>query len=645
MAANKAGKFSKRAQESSLGQLVDQVLKQQDPRRREDLGSELDFITSPTGLGITLYPTQRIIVKAAFGIPLDYHETIVPVWDAMKENLLYEMTETQFVRYLFDQGRCNVEDWRDIPKKGFGTLVLYAGRRGGKSQVVSGIGASCLRNLLAVADPQHYYGLVKGAEISFTMMGTDEDSSDRLYQKLRADVNGSPFFTPYIRNNDELEMRFVTERDRDGRDVVPSISVKAYPCTTRSARGPSNYFLALDEFQFFRSSKDANSDDLYKAATPSTSQFAPPDDPENADSKIIVISSPSTRVGKMYELHRTALEEGISSNIFTMRVSTVEMNPRIPRSKLAQDLKENPDTFKAEFGGNFLDGSGSYVPEIQVEHCIDKGRENLTRFSMSTVGRKYFWGLDLGMKNDATALAIGHLEMVEGSGIQLIYDYIDRMMVGERYDGPGVDRVDAMQKYDGYKELDVVDIVKWLYHMQQILPCFQGATDQHAGAHFKQLLQINGIVAMELRHLNDQINSKMYFALQGMVNHAAARFPDVPKFILEFKMLEATYRNKYVLSVEARSEKGAHDDMSDAAALVALLAQEWLEKEGKLDLDPTGRVLQVNPNLFPPVPISDINGVSMRDLQVMERTQRILHRQGVSARSIQRNSFAAKRLR
>ena len=244
--AGKAGKFSKRAQESSLGRLVDDVLSNGNPLKREDLGYEIDFITSPTGLGIELYPTQRIIVKAAFGIPLDYKETMVPVWDALKENLLYTFTETEFVKYLFDQGRCNVEDWRDIPAKGFGTLVLYAGRRGGKSQVVSGIGASCLRNLLAIRNPQEYYKLVKGSGIDFTLMGTDEESSDRLYQKLRADVNGSPYFTPYIRENNEMEMKFVTEADRDNRDVMPSISVKAYPCTTRSARGPSNYFLALE---------------------------------------------------------------------------------------------------------------------------------------------------------------------------------------------------------------------------------------------------------------------------------------------------------------------------------------------------------------------------------------------------------------
>jgi hypothetical protein len=564
-----------------------------------------------------------------------------PVYDSLKTTLLHTFTETDFLKWLFDQGRTNIEDWRDVPAKGFGTLAVFAGRRGGKSECVSAIGLSCLRNLLAIHSPQEYYGLVAGSELSFTLMGTDEDSSTRLYDKLRAGVNGCNYFSPYIRNNDELEMKFVTEADRDNRDVLPSISVKSFVCSTRSARGPSNYFLALDEFQFFRSSKDTNSTELYKAATPSTAQFAPPDDPETPDSKILLISSPATKIGKMYELHDLALKEGADSGIFTMRLSTVELNPRIPRKRLLQDLKENPDTFKAEFGGEFLDGSGSYVPEAQFESCVDTDRPNQTRFSLSTIGRKYFWGFDLGMKNDATALAIGHLEMVEGFGIQLILDYIDRMMVGERFTGPGVKDIEEMQKYEGpqWKELDVVDIVKWLFYMHQVLPCFRGATDQHAGSHFKQLLQINGIVAMELLHITEQINSKMFFALRGFVSHSAARFPDVPKFVKEFKALEATYRNKYTLAVAAPTEKGAHDDMGDAVALVALQAQEWLDTDGKLDLDPSGSTLRVNPALLPPVPIMDINGVSVRDLQIEGRMRLIENRPLVSAKQLQRGGY------
>ena len=51
------------------------------------------------------------------------------------------------------------------------------------------------------------------------------------------------------------------------------------------------------------------------------------------------------------------------------------------------------------------------------------------------VGVNYFWGFDLGMKNDASALSIAHLEFGGSTGIRLVYDYIDRMMVGEKFEG------------------------------------------------------------------------------------------------------------------------------------------------------------------------------------------------------------------
>ena len=58
---------------------------------------------------------------------------------------------------------------------------------------------------------------------------------------------------------------------------------------------------------------------------------------------------------------------------------------------------------------------------------------------MQQIGRNYFWGFDLGMTNDASALAIAHLEPGgPGGTIKLVYDYIDRMMVGEKGEWPGI---------------------------------------------------------------------------------------------------------------------------------------------------------------------------------------------------------------
>lgn len=614
--AKTTSRFSKKAQGSTLGQLFDEIRQKSRDRSTPSIGYETDFIASTNGLGITLFPAQEVITKLTFGVPLDYKDRIVPVYDKLKTKLLYQLSGPDFIKYLHSEGRCNIADWRDVPSYGFKTTVIVAGRRGGKSQVVSAIAGVMLRKLLSIYSPQEHYGLIEGSPIDFTFLGTDEDSSTRLYDKLKADINRSPFYTPYIRDNGTTEMKFVAEADRDKRDIEPSIKVAAYPCTTRAVRGPSSYFLALDEFAHFRSNKDANSDDIYESATPSSGFFPSKEDPDRADSKILVISSPLNKIGKFYELHAQALREGSASKILTVRLSTIEMNPRFPAEELQEAYKKDPVKFEMEHAAVFSDGAGSYVPPEKFNILVNAERNNLTHFDVTSVGRKFFWGFDYASKKDGAALAIGHLELRENHGISLIYDYIDRMMCGEAFTGPGVidgGRVALMS------ELDLRDLVSWLVYMHQYLPCFKGVTDQGGGVAIKQLLQLNGITTMELVHLTDQINSKMYYALQGYILNGTASFPNVPKFIAEFNALEAVYKSKYVLKVEAPQEKNAHDDMADATALVAWQAQKWLDEEGQLDLDPTAQILQVDPRLANPTTIIDPNNVSLRDLQVMAR--------------------------
>lgn len=615
--AKTAARFSKRAQNSGLGQIFDEVVLQTKDQRKQITGSELDFIESPQGLGMRLYPVQQLIVKLTFGIPVDYKPMMVKVYDKLKEKLLYTLTQDQFLRMLHDQNRGNVKDWRDVPSWGFGTSLLVAGRRGGKSEVVGSIAGATLHNLLSIFNPQEHYGLAAGSVIDCVFLGTDEKSSGRLYEKLKSQVVGCSFFTPYLRSDPgTTSMQFVAEADRHRLSISSSINVESFPCTTRAVRGPSAILLAFDEFAHFRPSKDANSDDMFEDANASTTMFPNKEDPDRADSRTIVISSPVSKIGKFYELHKLALDGGIASNILTMRVSTAEMNPRIPASKLREAHKKDPVKFEMEYAACFSDGAGSYVPPEKFNVLIDPQRENSTRFDIKAVGRKFFWGFDSAMKKDASALAIGHLELVEGSGIHLVYDYIDRMMCGEAFTGPGVlngERVAFLT------ELDLRDVVSWLVYMHNYLPCFKGVTDQHGGVTLKQLLQLNGITTMDLVHLTDQINSKMYNALQGYIFNGAASFPNVPKFATEFNALVAEYKSKYVLRVEAPKEKGAHDDMADATALVAWQAQTWLDEFGQLDLDPSAQILQVDPRIANPCCLVNPNDVSMTELRLMAR--------------------------
>jgi hypothetical protein len=623
-------RFSKKTQGSSLARVVETNAIDDETK----LLDALTFIESPQGLNTTLYPVQRVVVRCMYGIPFDDRVEIpkyrtIKIWDEFKDNLLYEFTtEEEFLHWAYNEGKCNIKDWRDIPKGGFREGVIFAGRRGGKSQLVAAIGANELYRLLSLHDPQKYYDL-KTSDIDFTFLAQDDKGASRLYTAMQGAINETPFFTPYIRVNTNAIMKFVSEADRDRRDILPTIKVVALPCTTNAVRGPSSRFLALDEFAHFASKKGATSEEVYAAATPATSNFVNPQG-INED-MILCISSPWKKIGKMYDLWKQAMDEGLVGvpTKFALNICTSIMNPRITSSKLHNEYKENTMTYKAEFGGSFLDSAESYVRHAAFQPCVDPGRENTVSFQQNSIGREYFWGLDLGMKNDATALAIGHFEFRPGTGIGLIYDYIDRMMVGEKFMGPGIIanpfNDERGEKYIKYPELPLEDIIEWLLFMNRILPCASGVTDQHGGSQLVQLLQMKGILKMDLLHITPRINSQMFFALKGYIDNHGCRFPDEGKFALEIGQVEAEMLNKYTLKVAAPMEKGAHDDMVDAAAMVAFVAQRYLNEHNRIKLDPTGQsfLLQEQQAQGTALVIPDISGVGIRELQLAERMARI----------------------
>lgn len=626
--ASQNERFSKKVQGSSLARIVES----HSVSDSTNILDALTFIESPQGLNTTLYPVQRVIVRCIYGIPFDDRIEIpkyrtIKIWDEFKSNCIREFTtEAEFLKWAFEEGKCNIPDWRDIPKEGFRESIVFAGRRSGKSQLVAAIGAYELYRLLSLHNPQKYYDL-KTSDIDFTFLAQDDKGASRLYTAMRGAINETPFFTPFIRVNTNAQMAFVSEADRERRDIIPTIKVVSLPCTTNAVRGPSSRFLALDEFAHFASKKGATSEEVYGAATPATSNFV--NSAGKNEDMILCISSPWKKIGKMYDLHKQAMDDGIESGKFTMNICTSIMNPKITESKLKAEYKDNTMTFRAEFGGSFLDSAESYVRHVAFQATVDQDRPNTTGFKQEHMGREFFWGLDLGMKKDATALAIGHFEFRSGSGIGLVYDYIDRMMVGEKFEGPGIaaNIIDDEKgvKYVDYPELPLQDIIAWLMYMNRIMPCTEGVTDQHGGSQLVQLLKMKGISKMDLLHITPRINSQMFFALKGYIDNSGCRFPNVPKFTAEIGQVEAEMLNKYTLKVSAPMEKGAHDDMVDAAAMVAFVAQRYLNDHKRILLDPSGAtfMLQEQQAQNKSLVIPDIGGVSLRDLQLAERQARI----------------------
>ena len=117
----------------------------------------ITFIESDWGLHFTLFPVQRVILKAYYGLALDdnphgfdlslpipldhpaYSEDIVdadgfykfriPITDWRRQNAV-NLTEAGYLRKLYDEGRCNIREV--VPGVERREMVLSIGRRSGK---------------------------------------------------------------------------------------------------------------------------------------------------------------------------------------------------------------------------------------------------------------------------------------------------------------------------------------------------------------------------------------------------------------------------------------------------------------------------------------------------------------------------------
>lgn len=88
----------------------------------------IEFVEEPWGLGMQLFPIQKIILKAHYGLPLDDTQTFT-VTDWRRQNAR-QMTEKEYLAYLYSEGRSNIKEV--VLGHERREMILSIGRRSGK---------------------------------------------------------------------------------------------------------------------------------------------------------------------------------------------------------------------------------------------------------------------------------------------------------------------------------------------------------------------------------------------------------------------------------------------------------------------------------------------------------------------------------
>lgn len=557
----------------------------------------ITFIESDWGLGMKLFPVQRVILKAHYGIALeDNPDNSFIITDWKRENPV-EHTEASYLAWLYEEKRCNIK--KVIPGQERRNLILPIGRRSGKTLISSCIAAYETYKLINKGNPQNYYGVAPSNPIRLVSVATGKEQAGLLYEEVSHHFLKCSFFRRYMANNTMSYARFQTPHDieefgsyAENQQARASIKVFFAACNAKSLRGQGNIVIILDEVAHFLEQGGSSAEEVFAAVAPSNAAFTQKNefgepvygiDNTPSDGRVIMISSPLGKQGLFYLKFMQCMAGGdAADNMLCVQAPTWEVNPTIPASYFKEHYAFDPRMFMQEFGASFSDRTLGWLDDAKdLFDCIDKTLRVKSRGMARTA---YFVGFDLGLVQDASAIAITHID--EQS--RIVLDYIGQIKAGE---GEFADK----------ERLDFEEIAAWIHLLSRRFHFHRGIFDQYAAIPLEQALHKKGLSMFEGKLFTPREKSDIWANFKSMMwdrvgGDSRLRFYDIDErekakyvardelppdhllYIEQILSLQATYKSQYIVDVQAPQTVGKHDDLADALSRSIYLASLHLGK-------------------------------------------------------------------
>jgi hypothetical protein len=558
-----------------------------------DFLSVLDFIERFKLLPFGLYPVQRFIVKMYYNIPLNDVDKTIVIKDKLGEKILYTFTEVEYLKYLYDQGRCNVERQDGKERR---ELILVLGRRSGKSALSAIFAAYELYKLLRRGHPQSYYGMPPGSEIRVLAVANDKEQASIVYGDMQAHVEAVDYFKNALANTTQTFMKFRTENDKKRFGDVGKATVNATfkSSVAKGLRGRGVICAILDEIAFFIDDGKSSAERVYKAIMPSLAQFSPKD-PKNkheavgpTEGRMILISSPDAKEGFFYRQYQLGMSKDKGSeDMLVIQAPTWEVNPTLDRSYYEKEYFKDPRTFMTEHGAEFSDRVRGWIEDSRdLFECITPKRIPNDR---GLPREPHFAGIDVGLVNDGTSIALSRINQGK---IELVYH--ETWYAKKTWKESNPHLKEPLTQYartlQDVARLDMNEIALWFKAVCSRFYVVKGIFDQWSGIVFEQELHKQGLTQFETRNFFASDSSLMYQTFKMFMYNRQLDLYDYPvpeamegmtsgrhsPLITELLELQAYSQGKNIITVEAPNAPGKHDDMSDALARSILVASEYI---------------------------------------------------------------------
>ena len=278
---------------------------------------------------------------------------------------------------------------RETPSQPHDELWLAVGRRGGKSQ------CAALLAVYEAAFRDHTDRLAPGEVATVAVLAADRKQARAVFR----------YVSGLMRSNPMLE-QLISREDKESIELTNRTAIEITTASFRSTRGYTFAMVIADEIAFWRSDDSANPDsEIIAAVRPGLATLQGP---------LVALSSPYSRRGELWNAYKR--HYGKPSGILVAQADSRTMNPELPERVVTEAYERDPESAKAEYGGQFRDDIEAFLPRETVEAATRPSALELPRLP----GVRYSAFIDpAGGGADEFCMAIGHRE-----GERLIVDVV-----------------------------------------------------------------------------------------------------------------------------------------------------------------------------------------------------------------------------